>query len=220
MRPVLATNALTEGIFCRVYKIGLVAFMIGIVVLVIIALCAILVFLDATANRIGDISEHKPYFKGSAMFWAMGTLFVWPLVFPYYLRLRRQLIQAAADHPVEENRWALKTVGVTITAAGFIAVSVAVPGVPNLIDLPSCNSSDTTIELLKTLNANSSAAMINTDIVKVTGTTENYYSSDPMVRTCSAIVTTSKGEGSVRYNVLWEDMSTQELQVAAQPVVL
>ena len=195
--------------------------MIGIVVLVIIALCAIWVFLDATANHIGDISEHRSYFKGSAMFWAMGTLFVWPLVFPYYLRLRRQLIQAAADHPVEDNRWALKAVGVTITAVGFIAVSVAVPGVvPNELGLPSCNSSDTLIELLRTLNANSSAAMIDNDIVEVTGTTEIDYSSDPMVRICSAIVITSKGEGLVRYNVLWEDMSTQELQVAAQPVVL
>ena len=62
--------------------------------------------------------------------------------------------------------------------------------------------------------------MIDNDIVQVTGTTEIDYSSDPMVRICSAIVTTSKGEGSVRYNVLWEDTSTQKLQVAAQPVVL
>ncbi len=194
--------------------------MIGLVVLVIIASCAILVYLDATANRIGDISEHRPYFKGSALFWAVGTLFVWPLVFPYYLRLRRQLIQAAAEHPVEDNWWALKTAGVTITAVGFIAVSVSFPGVPNELGLPSCDSSDTITELLRTLNANSSAAMIDNDIVKVTGTTEIDYSSDPMVRICSAIVTTSKGESSVRYNVLWEDTSTQELQVAAQPVVL
>ena len=219
MRAEMATSVLIAGIFCRHSKIGMVAFMIGIVVLVIIALCAILVYLDATANRIGDISEQSPYFTGSAMFWAMGTLFVWPLVFPYYLRLRRQLIRAAADHPVEDNWWALKTAGVTITAVGFIAVSMAIPGIPNELGLPSCDSSDTTIELLRTLNANSSAAMIDNDIVKVTGTTEIDYSSDPMVRICSAIVTTSKGEGSVRYNVLWEDTSTQKLQVAAQPVV-
>ena len=194
--------------------------MIGIVVLVIIALCAIFVYLDATANRIGDISEHRPDFRGSAMYWAIGTLFMWPFVFPTYLRLRRELIQAAADHPVEDNWWALKTAGITITAVGFIAVSVSFPGVPNELGLPSCDSSDTTIELLRTLNANSSAAMMDNDIVKVTGTTEIDYSSDPMVRICSAIVTTSKGEGSVRYNVLWEDASTQKLQVAAQPVVL
>ena len=198
----------------------MVAFMIGIVVLVIIALCAIFVYLDATANRIGDISEHRPDFRGSAMYWAIGTLFMWPFVFPTYLRLRRELIQAAADHPVEDNWWALKTAGITITAVGFIAVSVSFPGVPNELGLPSCDSSDTTIELLRTLNANSSAAMMDNDIVKVTGTTEIDYSSDPMVRICSAIVTTSKGEGSVRYNVLWEDASTQKLQVAAQPVVL
>jgi hypothetical protein len=194
--------------------------MLGIVILVIIALCAILVYLDATANRIGDISEHRPHFKGSALFWAIGTLFVWPVVFPLYLRLRRQLIEAAVDHPVEENWRALKTGGVTISAVLFIAVSMAVPAVPNQFDLPSCSSSDTIIELLRTLDTSSSAAMIDNDVVEVTKTIEIDYSSDPMVRTCSATVSTSKREGLVRYNVLWADTSTQELRVAAQPVVL
>ena len=194
--------------------------MLGIVILVIIALCAILVYLDATANRIGDISEHRPQFKGSALFWAIGTLFVWPVVFPLYLRLRRQLIEAAVDHPVEENWRALKTGGVTISAVVFIAVSMAIPVVPNQFDLPSCSSSDTIIELLRTLDTSSSAAMIDNDVVEVTKTIEIDYSSDPMVRTCSATVSTSKREGLVRYNVLWADTSTQELRVAAQPVVL
>ena len=194
--------------------------MLGIVILVIIALCAILVYLDATANRIGDISEHRPQFKGSALFWAIGTLFVWPVVFPLYLRLRRQLIEAAVDHPVEENWRALKTGGVTISAVVFIAVSMAMPVVPNQFDLPSCSSSDTIIELLRTLDTSSSAAMIDNDVVEVTKTIEIDYSSDPMVRTCSATVSTSKREGLVRYNVLWADTSTQELRVAAQPIVL
>ena len=194
--------------------------MLAIVILVIIALCAILVYLDATANRIGDISEHRTHFKGSALFWAIGTLFVWPLVFPLYLRLRRQLIEAAVDHPVEENWRALKTGGVTISAVVFIAVSMAIPVVPNQFDLPSCSSSDTIIELLRTLDTSSSAAMIDNDVVEVTKTIEIDYSSDPMVRTCSATVSTSKREGLVRYNVLWADTSTQELRVAAQPVDL
>ena len=194
--------------------------MLGIVILVIIALCAILVYLDATANRIGDISEHRPQFKGSALFWAIGTLFVWPVVFPLYLRLRRQLIEAAVDHPVEENWRALKTGGVTISAVVFIAVSMAIPVVPNQFDLPSCSSSDTIIELLRTLDTSSRAAMIDKDVVEVTKTIEIDYSSDPMVRTCSATVSTSKREGLVRYNVLWADTSTQELRVATQPVVL
>ena len=194
--------------------------MLGIVILVIIALCAILVYLDATANRIGDISEHRPQFKGSALFWAIGTLFVWPVVFPLYLRLRRQLIEAAVDHPVEENWRALKTGGVTISAVVFIAVSMAIPVVPNQFDLPSCSSSDTIIELLRTLDTSSSAAMIDNDVVEVTKTIEIDYSSDPMVRTCSATVSTSKREDLVRYNVLWADTSTQELRVAAQPIVL
>lgn len=194
--------------------------MLGIVILVIIALCAILVYLDATANRIGDISEHRPQFKGSALFWAIGTLFVWPVVFPLYLRLRRQLIEAAVDHPVEENWRALKTGGVTISAVVFIAVSMAIPVVPNQFDLPSCSSSDTIIELLRTLDTSSSAAIIDNDVVEVTKTIEIDYSSDPMVRTCSATVSTSKREDLVRYNVLWADTSTQELRVAAQPVDL
>jgi hypothetical protein len=101
--------------------------MVGIVILVIIALCAIIVFLDASEHGIGDISEQRSSFKKSAMYWAIATLFVWPYAFPYYLRIRRKLIEAAAEHPVQENWRILKASIVTLAAAGFVVVSVAFP---------------------------------------------------------------------------------------------
>ena len=101
--------------------------MIGILILSSIALCAIIVYLDASANRIGDISTHRRYLNTSAFYWAIATLFLWPYAFPHYLRVRRQLIDAAAEHPVQEKWKALKVSIITLVAAGFVVVSVAFP---------------------------------------------------------------------------------------------
>ena len=101
--------------------------MVGIVILVVIAISAIIVYLDASVHRIGDISEHRSSFNKSALYWAIATLFVWPYAFPYYLRIRRKLIEAAVEHPVQENWRVLKTCIVTLAAAGFVVVSVAFP---------------------------------------------------------------------------------------------
>lgn len=101
--------------------------MVGIVILVIIALCAIIVYQDASMHEIGDISEHGSSFNKSAMYWALATLFVWPYAFPYYLRIRRTLIEAAVEHPVPENWRVLKTSIIIFAAAGFVVTSVAFP---------------------------------------------------------------------------------------------
>lgn len=129
------------------------AFMIGIVILVIIALCAIFVYLDASAHGIGDISEHRRNFNMSAVSWAIATLFLWPYAFPGYLRIRRKLIEAAADHPIQENRRSLKASGVTLAAVGFIVTSAAFPSLHSEIYLPSCDSPETLIQLSRTLDA-------------------------------------------------------------------
>ena len=101
--------------------------MIGIAILTIMALCAIIVYLDASAHHIGDISEHRRNLNRSAFYWGISTLFLWPFAFPYYLRMRRKLIDAAAEHPVQEDLRALKVSIVTLVAAGFVAASVAFP---------------------------------------------------------------------------------------------
>ncbi len=193
--------------------------MIGIVILVIIALCAIAVYLDASGHRIGDISEHRSNYNKSAMFWAIGTLFLCPFVLPYYLRMRGQLIEAATEYPVEQNWRFLKVSCLALTAVGFIAVSMALPGLPSEMGLPSCGSSETLIELSKTLNTNSNGTMMGDDPVKITGTMEIDDLADPIARVCSGNLLTPKGDSSVRYIVLWEDASMEKLQVAAQPVV-
>jgi len=102
--------------------------MIGIVILIIIGSCAIFVYLDASALKIGDIPENKSKHIRSAFDWAIATLFLWPYAFPYYLRIRSKLIKAAAEHPVQEKWRVLKASIVTLVAAGFIAVSMAFPG--------------------------------------------------------------------------------------------
>ena len=194
--------------------------MIGIVILVIIALSAILVYLDASAHRIGDISDHKSNFNKSAMYWAVGTLFLWPYTLPYYLRMRRRLIEAAAEHPIEEHRRLFKASAVTLVAAGYIIASVALPGAPNEIDLPSCNSPETLIKLSRILDASSVSTMTDNDITRISGTKEIDHLTDSIIRVCSGSLTTPKGESPVRYIVRWDDASRQEFQVAMQSVAL
>ena len=101
--------------------------MIGIVILVIIGLCAIIVYLDASARGIGDISEHRSNLNRSAFYWAIATLFLWPYAFPYYLRIRSKLIEAAVEHPVQDDWRVLKSSIVTLAAAGFVVASMAFP---------------------------------------------------------------------------------------------
>ena len=101
--------------------------MISLIVFVTIPLCAIIVYLDASALGVGDISEHRHHFNKSAFYWAIATLFLWPYAFPYYLRIRRKLIDAAAEHPVQEHWRILKVSVLTLAGAGFIAASVGFP---------------------------------------------------------------------------------------------
>ena len=101
--------------------------MIQIVILATVAFCAIIVYLDASTHRIGDISEHRRNLNKSPFYWAIATLFLWPYAFPYYLRIRRKLVDAAADHPIQEDRRALKVSIIALVAAGFVAASIAFP---------------------------------------------------------------------------------------------
>lgn len=101
--------------------------MIELGILVFIALCAIIVYLDASAHRIGDVSEHQSNLNKSAFHWAIATLFMWPYAFPYYLRIRGKLVETASEHPVQEHWRFLKASIVTLAAAGFIVLAVAVP---------------------------------------------------------------------------------------------
>jgi hypothetical protein len=105
----------------------MVGVMFGILILLIIALCAIFVYLDASTHKIGDISEYRRGSNKSALYWAVATLVVWPYAFPYYLRIRRKLIEAAKEHPIQEKLRNLKAGFVTLVAAGFVIASMAFP---------------------------------------------------------------------------------------------
>lgn len=105
----------------------MVSALVGIVILTIIALSSIIVYLDATKHEIGDISEHRQGLNKSAGYWAVATLFLWPYALPYYLRIRHDLIEAAAEYPVQEDWRALKTSIVILLAGGWVLVSVAFP---------------------------------------------------------------------------------------------
>lgn len=107
----------------------------GIAALLLVASCSIWVYLDASSNKIGDISSFRRDFRFSASAWAIGILFLWPVAFPYYLRIRDRLIKAAVDHPVEDNLRVYKLAGLTLLSIGLIAASLALPILPTTNDL-------------------------------------------------------------------------------------
>ena len=117
--------------------------MAGLIFLVVIAASAVWVYVDTSAHRVGNISEYEENFDKPALFWAIATLFLWPLALPYYLLRRRKLIEVAEKYPVQENlRW-LKTCGVTLAAVGFVVTSVAFPGISQKDPIASCGSEKT-----------------------------------------------------------------------------
>ena len=99
--------------------------MLSFLLLCLIGASSIWVFWDASGNRIGDISDHVVGFRYSAVAWALATLFLWPIAFPYYLRLRTRMIHLAREHPVETPR--KQVLGVVLLALGFMGISVAFP---------------------------------------------------------------------------------------------
>lgn len=66
---------------------------------IIAAVCALLVYLDATHHKIGKIPDQKGFWNLSAGLWAVAVLLLWIIALPAYLLKRSSLIEAAEAHP-------------------------------------------------------------------------------------------------------------------------
>lgn len=158
--------------------------MIGTVVLLVIAMSAVLVYLDASAHKIGDISRYRRNFNRSAMYWAIATLFVWPYALPYYLRIRGKLIEAAVAHPIRENWRLVKASGVTVIAASFVLGSMAFPGLQTKVDHAFCSGSETRASILTTQSVNSVVSTIKSGNVKNSAMVQTVQNDDLTGKNC------------------------------------
>ncbi|GJQ22150.1 MAG: hypothetical protein HBSIN02_25050 [Bacteroidia bacterium] len=73
--------------------IGLIAPTIGLIV-----------YYDASKNRIGKIPGEKGFTNASAGMWSLSCWILWFIVFPLYLLNRNQLLEKAKQHPQEPSR--------------------------------------------------------------------------------------------------------------------
>ena len=80
--------------------------MIATIVAALIAVSALWVYWDATANKIGKVPGAGGMFNLSAGAWSVVTLFLWIVALPAYLAKRSALIERAKSQPVEvRGRW-------------------------------------------------------------------------------------------------------------------
>jgi len=80
--------------------------MIAMIAAALIAVSAIWVYWDATANKIGKVPGAGGMFNLSAGAWSVVTLFLWIVAFPAYVVKRNALIERARSQPVEvRGRW-------------------------------------------------------------------------------------------------------------------
>lgn len=71
----------------------------------VVTVSALIVYYDASKNKIGSIPGEKGFTNADAGIWATSTLLLWIIAFPIYLLNRSQLIEKAKLNPREPSQW-------------------------------------------------------------------------------------------------------------------
>lgn len=189
--------------------------MFSIVVSLVVSASALFVYLDASANRIGKVSNQVGMFNMSAGAWALATLFLWAVAFPAYVLKRGALIAQAKANPVEPPRRMVKAS--TIAAAGMALTALsAIPYVRGT--LPSCDSPNVVALAEKIVR---DAPLVRTSGLAIKGITlpvEQEYDRTEEARVCRGILEHARGEEGIRYTVEWHDQSKGVIWVRILPM--
>lgn len=95
---------------------------------IIVAISALLVYLDATRHKIGKIPDQEGLWNLSAGLWATATLMLWIVALPAYLLKRSSLIAAAETHPQEPAN-----ITIPIALLSIIVVIAVKPNIGTII---------------------------------------------------------------------------------------
>lgn len=110
---------------------------------IVVALSALLVYLDATHHKVGKIPDQKGVWNISAGHWATFTLLLWIVGLPMYLIKRSALIESAEMSPQEpSNRTASLIV---LTACVSIAFGITFSGFSPAIASPPSKMFDLSV---------------------------------------------------------------------------
>lgn len=179
--------------------------MLGIVVISIVAVTSVLVYLDATKNKIGKIENEKGMFNLSAAYWAIGSLLLWIVFFPAYLIKRNALIEKAKEFPVEVTGRTLKAV--LLAVAGGVMIFIAIPAYLTSMggNLPTCGGPEV-VGLAENVVKNAPAIKaLGIQSIKITMPAETNYDSASEKRACRAVLSSPAGDEAIHYSVEWHD---------------
>jgi hypothetical protein len=113
--------------------------MINVFIVAVVAISATLVYLDATKNNIGKISNAKGMFNMSAGAWGTVTLLLWFIGLPAYLIKRGDLVLKAKENPVVATGRRGKAA--VLAGIGCIWVFMTIAGITSV---PKCGDQDAT----------------------------------------------------------------------------
>jgi len=99
--------------------------MLNVLVAVIIVICAVWVYWDATGSKIGKVPGAGGMFNMSAGAWSVVTLGLWIIGFPAYLIKRSALLERAKGHPVEVRGRLFKMVILAVIGSLLVLMTLA-----------------------------------------------------------------------------------------------
>lgn len=187
--------------------------MIDTIVVAVVAISALWVYLDATKNNIGKITDAKGIFNKSAGAWGTVTLLLWIIGFPAYLIKRGDLIEKAKENPVPVNGRAAKTAVFGVVGGLWVLLSI---GGAVLSALPACDSADTKTLVGQIINDMPLVKAAGAQFVSLKDVTEQGYNEASQLRSCNATLVTTAGEDNLQYHIKWSNKDAGEFYVEAQ----
>jgi hypothetical protein len=179
------------------------------IVLVVVTLCAVGVYLDASKHGIGKKPDGKGPLNMSAGQWGIATLGLWIAAFPLYLINRKKMIAAAQDSPIQSSSRIPKALG--LFGAGGIWLAMSVSGVSS--HLPYCGQAETTALVETVVKGLDEFKAASATFTSLTEPKETGFNDRNQVRVCAAVLTTSLGTQNVTYRVEWLDRPKAQFQV-------
>jgi hypothetical protein len=170
----------------------------SIALAIFIAMSAIWVYIDATKNKIGKITNRKGMFNLSAGAWAAATLFLWIVAFPSYLINRSTLSEKAKDNPINVKQRLGKIVVLSLLGALVILFTFFVNIAPAV---PQCDSIAAKRAIAKIINDTPLLRSAGTRFISIKNIIDENFNHETQVRLCSAQLSTTGGEDNIQYTI-------------------
>jgi len=187
--------------------------MLNAIIVLIIALSAVWVYIDATKHKIGKIPGAKGMFNMSAGSWAVVTLLLWLVGFPAYLIKRGSLISKAKEAPVEVSGRSGKIAALAVAGAVWTVLSYSSAA---LSALPACDRAETQDLVGQIISDLPAVKAAGVQFVSLKDIQEQGFNEGTQIRSCSATLVTTAGQDDLQYYIKWNDKEKTKFYVEAQ----